>query len=190
MKKNAVEHLQTPVRGRLGIPVKSSGQAAGIRPASSNGDSTANEKKIGQSIAYMKQHLDKPLQVSTLTVLAGVSPSHFFALFKRVTGHTPIDFFIHLRMHRACELLKGTSWSVKEVAASLGYDDQFYFSRVFKSVNRMAPTEYRDRSPGAGRMKATAAPAHLKKGRPDESLPRLSVLDPIPTRRARPEDSP
>jgi len=99
----------------------------------------------------MKQHLDKPIQVSTLTTLAGVSPSYFFALFKRATGQTPIDFFIHLRMRRACELLETTSLSVKEVAASLGYDDQFYFSRVFKSVNHVAPSAYRIRlaDPGA-----------------------------------------
>jgi hypothetical protein len=46
-------------------------------------------------------------------------------------------------MHRARELLKAGSPHVKEVAAALGYDDPFYFSRVFKSVNRIAPSEYR-----------------------------------------------
>ena len=46
-------------------------------------------------------------------------------------------------MYCACELLKAGSLHVKEVAAALGYDDPFYFSRVFKSVNRIAPSEYR-----------------------------------------------
>jgi len=100
-------------------------------------------RKIEQSIAYMMQHLDEPLQVRRLAALVNVSPSHYFALFKRRTGCAPIDFFIHLRMYRACQLLDATALSVKEVAAALGYDDPFYFSRVFKSVNQVAPTEYR-----------------------------------------------
>ena len=100
-------------------------------------------RKIEQTIAYMTQHLDQPLPVARLAALTNISPSHFFALFKRHTGCAPIDYFIRLRMRRACELLSTTSLSVKEVAAVLGYDDQFYFSRVFKSVNRVAPSDYR-----------------------------------------------
>ncbi len=99
--------------------------------------------KVEQTIAYMMQHLDEPLPVSRLAALANVSCSHYFAVFKRRTGYAPIEFFIRLRMYHACRLLDGTSLSVKGVAAALGYDDPFYFSRVFKSVNRIAPSEYR-----------------------------------------------
>ena len=100
-------------------------------------------RKIEQSIAYMKRHLDEPLQVATLAAQANISPSHFFALFKRRTGCAPIDCFIRLRMQLACRLLDETRLSVKEIAAALGYDDPFYFSRIFKSVNHVAPSEYR-----------------------------------------------
>ena len=100
-------------------------------------------RKIEQSIAYMTRHLDEPLQVATLAAQANISPSHFFALFKRQTGCAPIDCFIRLRMQHACRLLEETVLSVKEVAATLGYDDPFYFSRIFKSVNHVAPSEYR-----------------------------------------------
>jgi AraC-like DNA-binding protein len=91
----------------------------------------------------MMRHLDEPLQVATLAAQANISASHFFALFKRQTGCAPIDCFIRLRMQHACRLLDETVLSVKEVAATLGYDDPFYFSRIFKSVNRVAPSEYR-----------------------------------------------
>jgi transcriptional regulator GlxA family with amidase domain len=100
-------------------------------------------RKIEQSIAYMLRHLDEPLQVATLAARASISPSHFFALFKRQIGCAPIDYFIRLRMQHACRLLDETVMSVKEVAATLGYEDPFYFSRIFKSVNRVAPSEYR-----------------------------------------------
>lgn len=102
-----------------------------------------NARKIEDSIAYMKQHLSEPLRVSTLASVAGMSEPHYFALFKRHIGFTPLDYFIRLRMHCACRLLATTVLSVKEVAAALGYDDPFYFSRIFKSVNEVAPTQYR-----------------------------------------------
>lgn len=91
----------------------------------------------------MTRNLNRPLQVSALAALVNISPSHYFALFKRQTGFAPISYFTRLRMEEARRLLETTEASVKEVAAQLGYDDPFYFSRVFKSVNQLAPSNYR-----------------------------------------------
>jgi AraC-like DNA-binding protein len=102
-----------------------------------------NDQKIDQSIAYMLNHLNQPLNATRLASLAGFSVSHYFAVFKRRTGSSPIDYFIGLRMGKACRLLVETRSPVKDIAAQLGYDDPFYFSRVFKSVNALAPTAYR-----------------------------------------------
>lgn len=102
-----------------------------------------NSRRIERTVQYMSQHLDKPLQASELAAVANVSLSHFFALFKQRMGCSPIDYFTRLRMRRACELLESTSARVKEVAAALGYDDPFYFSRVFKSLSAVAPLHYR-----------------------------------------------
>ncbi len=124
-------------------------------------------RRIRRSVAYMAEHLDEPLQVSALAAHANVSPSHYFALFKQQIGRPPIDFFIRLRMNHARQLLDSTSCSVKEIAASLGYHDQFYFSRVFKSVHQVAPTEYRRRN---GKPRA-AEPASGRSIKP------LSVFD-------------
>ena len=107
------------------------------------GCGTAAVLRIERCVDYMAQHLDKPLQVATLAAQANISPSHFFALFKRQIGSAPMDYFTRLRMQRARQLLECTSLSVKEIASTLGYDDPFYFSRVFKSVNRVPPSGYR-----------------------------------------------
>jgi AraC-like DNA-binding protein len=100
-------------------------------------------RKIEESIGYMMRHLDRPLRVSTLATEVNISPSHFFYLFKRHVGSTPIDYFIRLRLRQACLLLEETEMSVKAIAYTLGYDDPFYFSRIFKSVHRIAPSKYR-----------------------------------------------
>jgi transcriptional regulator GlxA family with amidase domain len=87
-------------------------------------------RKIEESIGYMMRHLDRPLRVSTLATEVNISPSHFFYLFKRHVGRTPIDYFIRLRLQHACRLLEETEMSVKAIAYTLGYDDPFYFSRL------------------------------------------------------------
>ena len=63
---------------------------------------SAAMQRIERSVAYMSQHLDQPLQVATLAAHANISPSHFFALFKRRIGSAPMDYFTRLRMQRAC----------------------------------------------------------------------------------------
>ncbi len=99
--------------------------------------------RIGKVLAYMLGHLDRPVHIAALGKIAGVSTSTFYALFKAAMGCTPNDFFTRARMHRACGLLQEKNLRIKEVAALLGYEDQFYFSRVFKSVSTVAPVHYR-----------------------------------------------
>ena len=137
MKRNGIERL--PMNGRRSFGVLAR-RGKGRRVI--NGESHVAQK-VEQSISYMLQHLNQPLHVATLAAAVNVSPSHYSALFKRWMGCPPIDYFIHLRMQQACRLFDSTSLNVKEVAAALGYDDPFYFSRTFKAVNRVAPSEYR-----------------------------------------------
>lgn len=116
------------------------------KPAHREADPAAGDRwarRIFQTVAYMREHLNQSLQVTTLAGLANVSASHYFALFKRHVGCAPINYFIRLKMRRACELFDTSAMNVKEAAGALGYDDPFYFSRLFKSVTGVSPNEYR-----------------------------------------------
>jgi AraC-like DNA-binding protein len=99
--------------------------------------------RIATAVALMKQRLHEPLTLDALAASAHLSRSHFVELFKQQVGYAPIDYFIRLRMQRACQLLDTTGMSVKAIAATLGYDDQLYFSRVFRRVNHLTPRDYR-----------------------------------------------
>ena len=137
MNQNGSEQeLPTDDRRQSGFP-------AGRRSGRAANHESHVARKIEQSISYMLQHINQPLQVATLAAAVNVSPSHYSALFKSWTGSSPIDYFIHLRMQQACRLFDSTSLKVKEVAMALGYDDPFYFSRTFKAIHRVAPSEYR-----------------------------------------------
>lgn len=160
----------TPVSGHAPAGNDSAGE--GMAGLSRRGEEDA-VRRIEQSITYMREHLDRPLQVATLAAVANISQSHFFALFKRRTGRAPMDYFTRLRMQQACRLLDGTSASVKEVAATLGYEDPFYFSRVFKLLNRVSPSEYRtlqNQPPGTGKNRPATAPLPGNKNR-NEKIP-------------------
>ena len=62
---------------------------------------------------------------------------------KKKTGYAPIDYFIRLKIQKACELLETTDQQVGEMGYSLGYPDIDYFSRLFKKVVGLSPRQYR-----------------------------------------------
>jgi AraC-like DNA-binding protein len=103
-------------------------------------------QKVAQCITYMSEHLERPLKISEMAALASLSPAHFTALFKEQTGSAPRDYLHFLRMHQACQWLTGTTWSLKEIANRLGYQDQFHFSRKFKAFSGASPSAYRHKA--------------------------------------------
>ena len=72
-----------------------------------------------------------------------LSKSHFIRLFKDQTGHSPMDYFIQLKMQHACMLLVFRELTISQIGMDLGYKDPYYFSRAFRKVIGMSPTEYR-----------------------------------------------
>jgi AraC family transcriptional regulator, arabinose operon regulatory protein len=106
-------------------------------------DAADSAQKVAQSIIYMSAHVDQPLRITALAALANLSPAHFTVRFKEQTGISPRDYLHLLRIHQACQFLHGTKLNVKEIAARLGYQDQFHFSRQFKAFQGVSPSEYR-----------------------------------------------
>lgn len=98
---------------------------------------------VAESMLYMKSEIDKKLNVEDIAKKYNLSSSHFSSLFKKSTGMPPIDYFIHLKMQKACQLLYTSDEKIKVIALQLGYDDQYYFSRTFKKQMGMSPEQYR-----------------------------------------------
>jgi len=92
----------------------------------------AVEDRIMGTVDFMERHLDISVKIETLATYAGQSVSHYCKLFKRRTSQSPMAFFIQLKIRKACELLD-----------QIGYDDPYYFSRLFKKIQGCSPTHYR-----------------------------------------------
>jgi len=112
-------------------------------------DRQVNEKKqdaknlINDTILYMQSELHRQLTVEDMALKQGLSISHFSSLFRKATGMSPIDYFIHLKLQKACLLLYSSDIKIKKVAAEIGYDDPYYFSRLFKKYMKVSPDQYR-----------------------------------------------
>lgn len=73
----------------------------------------------------------------------GMSASWFIRSFKEFTGHTPMQYILALRVVNAQNLLENTDYTVAEISRIVGYEDQMYFSRLFKKQNGVSPSLFR-----------------------------------------------
>lgn len=91
----------------------------------------------------MQAHIHEPLNLETLADSVNLSKYHFIKRYKTLTGDTPINHVIHLKIDRACHLLDISSKSINEISFLVGYEDAYYFSRIFKKVMGISPSHYR-----------------------------------------------
>jgi AraC family transcriptional regulator of arabinose operon len=98
---------------------------------------------LEQSIQWMRQHIDHRARLPELARLAGLSVPHYSTLFRGKTGFSPIDYFLRLKIQRACQLLDTTAMRIEEIAICIGCDDPYYFSRLFKKIMGKPPRAYR-----------------------------------------------
>lgn len=73
----------------------------------------------------------------------GMSTFYFSRMFRAAYDQTFLEYLSAFRMHRAAKLLTSTEISVREIALSVGYADSNYFSKVFKRMYKVTPSEYR-----------------------------------------------
>jgi AraC-like DNA-binding protein len=112
--------------------------------------SFAKEKKFGSDTEEivrrarfrLVENLHEPLDIEEFARELGLDYASFRKLFKAYTGLSPYQYFLQLKIHRAQHLLQEDALSVKEVAFMLGFDNQYYFSRIFKKKTGCSPSEW------------------------------------------------
>lgn len=100
--------------------------------------------RVARIATYMRNHIDKPLSLAELETCSGFGRARLISVFRTYTGQTPQVYLKRMRVEHARMLLANLSLSIKEVAIQCGYPDAFAFSKMFRSVQGMAPTEYRE----------------------------------------------
>src|ERR1700744_21757 len=95
---------------------------------------------VALSVRLMQDKIDEVIKLSDFAKASNLSVSHFSAIFKGETGYSPIEYFNHLKIQKACQFLSFTEMPVKEIALSLGINDQYYFSRIFTKLMGTSPS--------------------------------------------------
>jgi AraC-like DNA-binding protein len=98
---------------------------------------------VQKTSRHIETHHTEAVGLDTLARKAGMSLSTFKRAFKAVTGTSPIDYLLRVRLARACHLLRDADRTVTEAALAAGFNDSNYFARQFRLRMGKTPREWR-----------------------------------------------
>lgn len=98
---------------------------------------------VKRAISYMNTHYQEDICFEDLAKHIGISKPYFFDLFKQCTGTTPNHFLTKLRIDKAKYLLISTDMQIKDIGYECGFDDNVYFSYLFRKETGMSATAFR-----------------------------------------------
>lgn len=103
------------------------------------------DEQIRKAQEWLFKNFKKQVTVADIASTVGMSPRSFARRFKVATGDTPNNYLQRMRINAARHLLENDLKTVREVSLEVGYEDQSYFSRLFKRYTEMSPQSYRER---------------------------------------------
>ncbi|MBR3635850.1 MAG: response regulator [Lachnospiraceae bacterium] len=103
----------------------------------------AYDKMIDNVVSDIREHYTEDISLTSLAAKYNISMGHLSKMIKEHLQVNFSDYIASLRIQRAKELLRDESISIQEIAEIVGYNDYFYFTKVFKKVEGISPSKYR-----------------------------------------------
>lgn len=100
-------------------------------------------KEITRALIYIDNNFSSDISLAEVAELVSLSSYYFSRLFKKEVGLNFSDFLRHKRVADAKRMLEGTELSILDIAAAVGYQEQSYFSKVFRKATGQTPRQYR-----------------------------------------------
>ena len=107
-----------------------------------------NYRKLKPVLNHIESHFTEKIQIPELSEIIHVCDDRLIRLFKEVTGETPIEYVMNLRIEAAIKLLSAGELSIAEIAEQTGFGSDTYMTRVFKQKLNSTPGKYRRKSNG------------------------------------------
>ncbi|MBQ8586533.1 MAG: helix-turn-helix transcriptional regulator [Oscillospiraceae bacterium] len=105
--------------------------------------STYIQEEMEYARRYFNEHYNEPISIQDYAESRNMSVCYFQRNFKQIVNHTPMQYLLTIRVNNAASLLETTDYSMAEIAAIVGYEDPLYFSRLFRKLKGVSPSEYR-----------------------------------------------
>jgi AraC family transcriptional regulator len=131
-----LEELATRLAGAV-LTITADGVASARRP------SMRDERRITMAVRRIEAKADEHLGLNILARGAAMSPYHFLRTFRQVTGMTPHQYVLHMRLHRAAQRLRASVDPVSMIAFEAGFNDLATFNRRFRRLIGMTPSAFR-----------------------------------------------
>jgi AraC-like DNA-binding protein len=104
---------------------------------------TLRQTELDNILIYIHRNMDKGIRVEELIERSGLSRTAFFSRFRALTGQSPSEYMLNLKLESAKVSLETTSLTVKEIASHLQFYDEFHFSKLFKRKYGQSPSTWR-----------------------------------------------
>jgi len=101
------------------------------------------QKTVEKAKYLMESNAFSAINLPAISDQLGISTSRLNEIFKTYTSMTPYQYYIHIKIHKAESLLEQDDLSVKEVSYKMGFEDQYYFSRLFKNKTGVSPSDWK-----------------------------------------------
>lgn len=111
-----------------------------LRPLTAPGH---EDRRLRRAEEYMRAHLGEPISLAALAREAGLSRFHLLRLFKSAYGETPLRRLTRIRIDEAKRRLASGRESITEIAFDCGYESAAHFSTVFRRLEGISPSAYR-----------------------------------------------
>lgn len=95
-----------------------------------------------QMMEYLNQNYTRDISTNDLAAHMHMDPGYLSRIFKRETGTTITRYLTDLRIHKSCQMLASGNYSISEAASATGFNDYFYFLKIFKKITGMTPRQY------------------------------------------------
>ena len=102
-------------------------------------------KEVREAVEYIERHVTERITLSGIARHVSLNNTYLCRVFKEDTGKSIVSYINEMKMKKAYGLLKKGDKMIKEAAAAVGIDDQFYFNRLFKKVYGITPREIKKR---------------------------------------------
>ena len=101
-----------------------------------------SDQRVLKAMYQIGKNLDKTFSIDEMAEEANIGKYRFIRLFKQQTGYTPIEYIIRQRILHAQMLFIDGNHTLKEVASMVGYNNLAYFTRSFKKITELTPSEF------------------------------------------------
>ena len=145
-KRSALLTLKTAVERIEGDTVSCLNLLFGVLDGIARTEKTQETDVVATTLSYLEHNYFKNVSVSNLAQQYGYSRAHFTAMFSAKTGISPYRYLTNIRIEKAKELLLQGTYSVSEIAYSVGFSSVIRFSNTFKTYTGLSPTAYQKQS--------------------------------------------